>query len=313
MTGRIVTVTPNPALDMTWHAERMLVGGSCRVPAATVRAGGKGLNVARVAHQQGARVLALTTAGGATGAQFAAELSMSGVPHALVRVGPATRRSVAIVDDATGDATVLNECGDDPGAVAWRSLVELACDALSDSAVLVVSGSLPSGSPVSLIADLVARAARRGLPAIVDTSGAALTAAAEAGATVLKPNDAELAEATGLSDPVAAARTLLRGGTRLVLASLGGDGMLAVPAHGPVLHCRPPEVLAGNPTGAGDAAVAAASVLLARGETDPAELLRAAVSWSAAAVLEPAAGTISPRHADFINRVTVTPYREENP
>ena len=54
----ILTVTPNPALDLTWHVDRLTVGGTHRADAGAARAGGKGLNVARVAHAQGAAVLA---------------------------------------------------------------------------------------------------------------------------------------------------------------------------------------------------------------------------------------------------------------
>lgn len=304
--GLVVTVTPNPALDMTWHAARLAHGETHRVDAARVRAGGKGLNVARVAAQQGASVLAVATCGGATGAEFAAELEASGIPHVLVPVTAATRRSVAIVDDR--DATVFNERGEDPGDTGWRDVLAATTDAASRAAVLVVSGSLPAGAPDGIVPALVRIAEAHGVPSVVDTSGAALLAAARAGATVLKPNRAELLEATGLDDALAAARSLLSDGTRLVLLSLGAEGMIAVPRDGDALHARLPEVLAGNPTGAGDAAVAAASVLLARGVDDPAELLRAAVAWSAAAVLEPLAGTISPRHAEFAERIVVRPF-----
>ncbi|GAA4358159.1 1-phosphofructokinase family hexose kinase [Microbacterium rhizosphaerae] len=312
-TGRIVAVTPNPALDMTWHVDGLSVGESHRVGPARVRAGGKGLNVARVAAQQGADVVAVTTCGGSTGAEFAAELAASGIPHVLVPVDPPTRRSVAIVDAATGDATVLNERGSDPGAAAWLALVAATTDAAAAAAVLVVSGSLPPGAPDAVVPELVGIAASRGIPSIVDTSGAPLLAAARAGATVLKPNRAELVEATGIDDPVAAARTLLEHGTRLVLLSLGAGGMLAVTADTEPLHARLPEVLAGNPTGAGDAAVAAASVLLACGVHDPASLLRAAVAWSAAAVLEPVAGEISPAHVEFAQRIDVFPLSKTFP
>lgn len=302
----ILTVTPNPALDMTWHADRLSPGETHRVDAARVRAGGKGLNVARVAAQQGARVLAVTTSGGATGLEFAAELEASGIPSVLVPVAAPTRRSVAIVDDR--DATVLNERGEDPGADAWRALIEATVDAAASAGVLVVSGSLPPGAPDELVPVLVRIAQAHDIPSIVDTSGPAVLAAARAGATVLKPNRAELAEATGVHDPLAAARALLADGTRIVLVSLGTEGMIAVPHDGPALHARLPEVLVGNPTGAGDAAVAAASVLLADGVSDPEALLRAAVAWSAAAVLEPLAGSISPRHAEFAERLVVTAY-----
>ena len=60
----IVTVTPNPALDLTWHVASIVAGGTHRTDAGRVRAGGKGLNVARVAQAQGADVVAVTRRGG---------------------------------------------------------------------------------------------------------------------------------------------------------------------------------------------------------------------------------------------------------
>ena len=76
-----------------------------------------------------------------------------------------------------------------------------------------------------------------------------------------------------------------------------------------MLHARLPEPLAGNATGAGDAAVAAAAAVLADGETDPERLLRRATAWSAAAVLMPLAGEISPTHPELAERVLVEAVR----
>ncbi|MFP3380410.1 PfkB family carbohydrate kinase, partial [Bacillus sp. SIMBA_069] len=108
---------------------------------------------------------------------------------------------------------------------------------------------------------------------LIDAVGPALLLAVEAGADVVKPNRRELAETTGEDDPVEGARRLLDRGARLVLVSLGADGLLAVPRTGAPLHARLPEPLTGNATGAGDAAVAAVATLLAAGNDDPGALL----------------------------------------
>ncbi|MBP3977001.1 1-phosphofructokinase family hexose kinase [Microbacterium sp. BLY] len=290
----ILTVTPNPALDLTWRVDRLVAGGTHRADTGAARAGGKGLNVARVANAEGASVLALTTAGGRIGAEFAAELTVSGVPAVLVPVAAETRRSIALVDDSAGDTTVVNERGENPTDAEWGGLLAEIVDRLPGVSVLVISGSIPPGAPESLVPMLVAVGADAGVPVIVDTSGPDLLRAADAGATVLKPNAAELVEATGIDDPVEGARSLLARGAELVLLSLGAEGMLAVTATD-LLHARLDEPLAGNPTGAGDAAVAACAVRYADGERDPELILRRATAWSAAAVLMPLAGDISPR------------------
>lgn len=301
----ILTVTPNPALDLTWRVDRLVEGGTHRADAGAARAGGKGLNVARVAHAQGAPVLAVTTAGGRVGAEFADELSASGVPHVLVPVAAETRRSIALVDESAGDTTIVNERGVSPSDAEWGAVLAEVVERLPAAGVLVISGSVPPGTPEALLPMLIAVARDAGVPVIVDTSGPALLRAADAGATVLKPNAAELAEATGIDDPVHAARTLLERGAELVLLSLGADGMLAV-TDDELVHARLDEPLAGNPTGAGDAGVAACAVLYAEGERDPETVLRRATAWSAAAVLMPLAGDISPRWTALAQHLRVT-------
>ncbi|AZS45462.1 1-phosphofructokinase family hexose kinase [Microbacterium oxydans] len=301
----ILTVTPNPALDLTWRVERLVEGGTHRADAGAARAGGKGLNVARVAHAEGAEVLAVTTVGGRVGEEFAAELIASGVPHALVPVAAETRRSIAVVDETLGDTTIINERGANPTDVEWAAVLAEVVERLSGARVLVVSGSVPPGAPESLIPMLIAVGKDAGVPVIVDTSGPALLRAADAGATVLKPNAAELVEATGVADPVEGARSLIARGTELVLLSLGAEGMLAVTATA-LVHARLDEPLAGNPTGAGDAGVAACAVLYADGVRDPEQILRRATAWSAAAVLTPLAGDISPRWPEIEQQLRIS-------
>lgn len=301
----ILTVTPNPALDLTWRVDRLVEGGTHRADAGIPRAGGKGLNVARVAHAEGEQVLAVTTTGGRVGEEFAAELGASGVPHALVPVVAETRRSIAVVDEALGDTTIINERGVNPSDVEWAAVLGEVVERLPSARVLVISGSLPSGAPDALLPMLIAVGKDAGVPVIADTSGPALLRAADAGATVLKPNAAELAEATGIPDPVEGARSLIDRGAELVLLSLGADGMLAVTASA-LVHARLDEPLAGNPTGAGDAGVAACAVLYADGVRDPEQILRRATAWSAAAVLMPLAGDISPRWTSLEQQLRVT-------
>lgn len=308
----ILTVTLNPALDLTWHVEHLAFGGSHRADAGIARAGGKGLNVARVVHAHGVPVAAIATVGGGTGVEFAAELSASGVPHVLVEVAGATRRSIAVVDEQRGDTTIVNERGVNPSDAEWAALLAEVVERLPSASVLVISGSLPPGAPDQLLPVLIGVGRDGGVPVIVDTSGPALLRAADAGASVLKPNAAELTEATGIADPLEGARSLIDRGVELVLLSLGAEGMLAVTASG-ALHARLDAPLAGNPTGAGDAAVAACAVLFAEGERDPERILRRATAWSAAAVLMPLAGEISDTWPELEARVTVRPYSPKDP
>jgi 1-phosphofructokinase family hexose kinase len=303
----ILTVTPNPALDLTYRVTALQPGETHRAAPPAVRAGGKGLNVARVIAQTGGHAFALTTAGGPSGLRLADELEASRLPAELVPVAAPTRSSVAIVDEAAAETTIINETGAPLTAAEWTALRDAAVRLAVPAACVVGSGSLPPDAPDGFYAELVSLATARGLPSVIDAVGAALVLAASAGASVVKPNRRELAETTGHDDPVDGARALLDAGARLVLVSLGADGMLAVPRSGDPLHARLPHPLTGNATGAGDAAVAAVATLLAEGTDDPAALLRRATAWSAAAVLAPLAGELDPSYPGFEDRLELRP------
>jgi tagatose 6-phosphate kinase len=198
--------------------------------------------------------------------------------------------TVAVVPREGADATLFNEAGSALSDEDWDRLLALVEQHVEGAGVLVCSGSMPPAAPDDLCARVVELARRRGAGVVIDTSGPALVAAAEAGADVLKPNTAELLEALDVSDPVDGARTLCGYGAGAVVLSRGPDGMVAVTPEGE-WRAVPPFVVRGNPTGAGDAAVAA----LATGADErwawPVRL-RAAVAWSAAAVASPLAGSV---------------------
>jgi 1-phosphofructokinase family hexose kinase len=311
----ILTVTPNPALDLTWRVARLTPGATHRVPTGSARAGGKGLNVARVLHGEGHGVLALAAIGGRAGAEFEAELEASGIPHRLMHVEAPTRRSVAVVDEQRGETSVLNELGSPLAVAEVRDLVDTAARLAREAHAVTVSGSLPPGLGEDdferLMGDLVAT----GVPVVVDTSGPALLAAARAGAHALKPNLEELEATTGHSDPVEGANALLALGAALVIVSLGAEGLIVAGPHESPVHARLPRVLHGNATGAGDAAVAAIALELAQAGSDTASLslaglARRATAWSASAVLMPLAGELSAETGALADEVAVTPIEE---
>ncbi|MDA3642607.1 1-phosphofructokinase family hexose kinase [Saccharopolyspora indica] len=288
----IITVTPNPALDVSYRVAQLNPGRSHRVRDVHERAGGKGLNVSRVLHGQGIRTLVVAPVGGAHGDAIREDLDAAGIEHLLLPVPGPTRRTIAVVaeEDTSGEATLFNEPGSHLGEADWQRFRALLTTRLAGAPVLVCSGSLPPGCGADSYAELVGDARSRSVPAIVDATGPALLAAAEAGADLVKPNAVELRETTGQDDPVTGARQLRDRGAAAVIVSLGPDGLLAVTGEGS-WRAAPPFAVSGNPTGAGDAAVAALAAGIA-GQQDWPERLRNAVAWSAAAAAAPVAGTL---------------------
>lgn len=308
----ILTVTPNPALDETYFLDRLAVGQTNRVAAPQSRAGGKGINVARILHSQGVAVHAVATRGGPRGDALARDLATSGIDHTLVPVLADTRRSFALVDRADHETTIVNERGGRLGALEWNALREAVREASRAATLVVGSGSLPAGSgSVDFYPWLVGVAHARGIPCLVDTSGEGLLAAAAAGADLLKPNEHELREATGCGDLAAGAADLIDRGARRILVSSGADGLAYFDATTPGawVNARLPRPLAGNPTGAGDAVVASLAAALLQGIREPDELVRRAAGWSASAVLMPVAGELHPSHPELAARVQITHHR----
>ena len=287
----IVTVTLNPALDLTYEVDALIPHGTHRVAAVAERAGGKGLNVARVLHTAGEPVLATGLLGGGTGERVAALLARDGLASSFAPIAGETRRTVAVADH--DDATGFWEPGPVVAAAEWAGFVDHFRSLLTGAQVVALCGSLPPGLPPDAYATLIRLAAAAGARTILDTSGAALRHGLAAGPDVAKPTAAELAAVPG--SPAA----------RSMIISRGADGLLAITPDG-CWRAVPPERLAGNPTGAGDACVAALARGLRDGTAWPA-LLADAVALSAAAVVAPVAGTVD--HDTYRRtrpRVTVT-------
>ncbi|CAL9482128.1 1-phosphofructokinase family hexose kinase [Streptomyces sp. enrichment culture] len=302
----ILTVTLNTALDITYRVRSLRPHSSHRVSEVVERPGGKGINVARVLAALGHRVTVTGFAGGGTGRALRERLGATpGVVDALVPVGGATRRTIAVVDETTGDTTQLNEPGPPVTPAEWAAFQDAYGRLLASASVVALCGSLPPGVPVGAYAGLVRTARAAGVPVLLDTSGEALRRGVAARPDLIKPNADELAELTGSHEPLRATQDARRRGARAVVASLGARGLLAVTSEG---HWRaaPPAHVRGNPTGAGDSAVAGLLSGLVENLPWPDRLARAA-ALSAATVLAPTAGEFDPTaYEELLARVAVT-------
>ncbi|MER0447296.1 1-phosphofructokinase family hexose kinase [Streptomyces sp. Edi4] len=284
----IVTVTLNTALDLTYRVPALVPHASHRVEEVTERPGGKGLNVARVLAALGHETVVTGFAGGPSGEVLRALLGELAPLDALVPIAGATRRTIAVVDAATGDTTQLNEPGPLISPAEWDAFLTTYTRLLDGADAVALCGSLPPGLPVGTYAQLVRQARGAKVPVLLDTSGEALRRGIAARPDLVKPNADELAQLTGSREPLRATRDARRRGAHTVVASLGAQGLLAASPEG-LWQAAPPAVVRGNPTGAGDSAVAGLLSGLVEGLDWPGRLRRA-VALSAATVLAPAAG-----------------------
>jgi tagatose 6-phosphate kinase len=302
----ILTVTLNTALDITYRVRALRPHSSHRVTDVTERPGGKGLNVARVLAALGHEVTVTGFTGGATGRTVREQLTATpALVDALVPVAGPTRRTIAVVDTTSGDTTQLNEPGPTVTPAEWSAFQDVYEDLLSSMSAVALCGSLPPGGPVGAYAVLVRLARAVGVPVLLDTSGEPLRRGVAARPDLIKPNADELAELTGSHEPLRATQDARRRGATAVVTSLGSDGLLAATPEGR-WRATPPTHLHGNPTGAGDSAVAGLLSGLVEQLPWPDRLSRA-VALSAATVLAPVAGEFDrAAYEELVGRVAVT-------
>ena len=295
---RVVAVTPNPAVDVTYRVAEQRLGETVRVQEVLRRPGGKGVNVARVLAALDRPVLALQPLGGPAGQWLEQALQADGL-EVLTVASPTETRTTVAVDDGRTHPTLYAEPGPAQSEAVWAALVEAVGTSARPRGWVVVSGSLPPGTDPSVAGDLVTAARAAGARVLVDTSGPALLAAAAAGADLLSPNAAEAVEATGAGDLDGAVDRLLAEGAGAVVVSRGPGGLLARTSRGERLTQPAVPDVEGNPTGAGDAATAGLVDALGRGHS-LADALREAAVLGAAAVLSPAAGDVDPAVLDTL-------------
>ncbi|MGW4228287.1 1-phosphofructokinase family hexose kinase [Streptomyces sp. NPDC004980] len=307
----ILTVTLNTALDLTYTVPALVPHTSHRISEMSERPGGKGVNVARVLSALGHDTVVTGFAGGATGTVLRDLLGTlprhatdAPLTDALVTVAGNTRRTTAVVDRTSGDTTQLNEPGPHIGSDEWAAFLRTYGELLPAADAVALCGSLPPGIHVGAYAELIRLARAAGVPALLDTSGEPLRRGIAARPDLVKPNADELAQLTGAREPLRATHDARRRGAHNVVASLGADGLLAVTPDG-TWRAAPPAPVRGNPTGAGDSAVAGLLSGLAEELDWPARLARA-VALSTATVMAPAAGEFDrAAYADLLPRITV--------
>ncbi|MGR6614892.1 1-phosphofructokinase [Pseudomonas rhodesiae] len=286
--ARILTLTLNPALDLTVRLARLEPGEVNRSETLLTHAAGKGVNVAQVLADLGHQL----TVGGFLGADnpqaFDALIARRGFADAFIRVPGETRSNIKIAEQ-DGRVTDINAPGPQVSEQAQQALLnQLTLIAPGHDAV-VVAGSLPRGVSAQWLHHVLVQLKGLGLKVALDTSGEALRAGLRAGPWLVKPNTEELADALDcptdtLEQQRQAAQRLHAQGVEHVVVSHGADG---VNWFSPTLalHATPPKVSVASTVGAGDSLLAGMLHGLLSGEA-PEQTLRRATAIAAMAVTQ---------------------------
>lgn len=286
---RVVTLTMNPALDVSTATQQVEPTHKLRCGAAIRHPGGGGINVARVVARLGTEVLALYPAGGVTGQILGELLDAEQVPGETVPITAETRENFSVHERRSGQDYRFVLPGPELTETEWQACLDRAVALATATRFFVASGSLPPGVPVDFYARLARRLAVPGVRLVLDTSGAALAEALRQGVYLVKPSLRELEELCGRPLPEPAeqlegCRQIVRAGQAQVVAlSLGAHGALLVNADG---AWRAPAlaVQVASTIGAGDSFVGGLVRALSVGESIE-SALRHAMAASAAALL----------------------------
>lgn len=287
---RFVSFTPNPALDLSTSVDRLVDSHKLRCEAPQVHPGGGGINVARVLHRLGAEVLAVYPAGGPTGERLHTLLAAEQVPDFPLPIAAETRESLTVQARDTGQEYRFVLPGPRLTSHEWQAALSQLQALQPAPTWLISSGSLPPGVPVDGHAQVARIAQRLGARMVVDSSGAALSAALAQGVWLVKPSLRELSEFTGqalttrLTQEQAARSLITRGQAHMVALSLGAEGAMLVTAD-QCLQADPVPVTVTGSVGAGDSFLAGLVWALDT-QTDLAEALATAMAAGAAAVTQ---------------------------
>jgi len=299
----ILTVTLNTSIDKLYMLEKLNPYTVMRVQQVRNTAGGKGLNVSRIAAQLGEPVTAMGFVGGYNGQYFESLITEPLIRKSFTHVASETRSCINGWDQSCGKSTEYLEPGAPVTDMDVESFLEHFRRELPKADVITLSGSLPQGVPASMYEQLILLCHKAGKPVLLDSSGEALRRGVGAKPAFIKPNTDEIGQLLGSvpgsqQELINATQTLHREGIPMVVLSLGADGAVAACDAG-TYWGKPPHIEPKNTVGCGDSMVAGFAVGMVRGLA-PAEQLRLAVAVSAANALSMSTGGYDPRDLESL-------------
>ena len=261
----IYTVTLNPALDKTVEIPSLTVDAVNRITAMRTDPGGKGINVSKVISKLGGESIAAGILGGDTGRAILSALEEMKLSTCFHFVDGETRTNMKIIDPEKHTNTDINEPGVTVSGEILGALLEELAGKVAERDIVVISGSMPKGSPKDTYYIWTEEFRRKGAKVILDADGDLLKAGLKASPYLIKPNNHELSALVGrtLETPeelAETARSLMEEyHIAKVVVSMGSQGALYVTPD-ETIYAEGLKVPVGSTVGAGDSVVAALAV-----------------------------------------------------
>ncbi len=265
----ILTVTVNPALDITTATPQIVPMRKLRCDMPGYHPGGGGVNASRAIRLLGGESMAFVALAGATGQLHRHLLEQEGVVATTWPLAGETRFSITVREDESDTYYRLVMPGPvqpaDGGEQVLANLSQIIAG--RDYRYVVASGSLPPGFPFDFYGRLSDLTRAHAAQLILDTHGEALRLALDHKPYLVRLNHLEAAELVGGREDDVADRfaddLLGRNAAEVVIVTVGADGAIVRSATDR-FQIRPPVVKVGSAIGAGDSFVGALSLALAR-------------------------------------------------
>ncbi|MBR9787416.1 MAG: 1-phosphofructokinase [Vibrionaceae bacterium] len=305
-TNKVVTITLNPALDLTGSVEALKVGSVSLVKQSNLHAAGKGVNVAKVLSDLGADVTATGFLGKDNPELFHQLFKEIDVKDEFIEVEGSTRINVKLVE-SNGEVSDINFPGVQVSSQDISRFEETLFRLADTHDYFVLAGSLPGGVTPELCAAWIEKLHQLGKKVLFDSSKAALSAGIDAHPWLIKPNDEELSDFVGqhLETPEQcqqAAQSLADKGIENIVVSMGANGVMWLNQE-EWLRAQPPRMNVVSTVGAGDTLVA--GLCWGHMQVMPKnELLRFATALSALAVSQVGVGLTSQEELENIKLQT---------
>jgi len=301
-TKKVVTVTLNPALDLTGHLNTLNVDSVSLINQGSLRAAGKGVNVAQVLSDLGADVTVTGFLGRNNQDLFCELFNQLQVQDRFIHVDGATRINVKLVE-ASGATSDINFPSFQVSPADIEQFENTLFELAKDHDYFVIAGSLPTGITPEKLATWVQKLHDMDKKVLFDSSRAALKAGLNAHPWLIKPNDEELSEFAGeqLITPEQcrhAAAKLAKKGIQNIVVSMGAEGVIWL-HEGQWLSSQPPKMQVVSTVGAGDTLVAGLCWGHMQNMNKP-QLLTFATALSALAVSQVGVGIKSLSELDSI-------------
>lgn len=291
MQAPVVTLTMNPALDVSSDVDRVVPERKLRCGPGTLHAGGGGVNVSRAITNLGGRSIAVFPLGGPAGEAYRTLAASARVDSRIIQIAGTTRENFTVSETSTGEQYRFILPGPTLGEAEWSACLSALSDCMPRGGFLVASGSLPPGVPRDFYAQLARLTGDQDVRLIVDASGPPLAAALDAGVFLIKPSGDELAGLLGADreltagEQLSAAQSIVdRGSAEVVALTLGAAGAVLV-SKSVVLRLPTPKVTVASTVGAGDAFLAALVLRLAQGRVLSSAFRTAVAAGSATAMM----------------------------